>query len=129
MKRNDVSGIVLVALGVFLAVGVERLFPACAAMDGMEKSCGRAMHAVCVVGVVLAVTAAVSLKKARAELSFAVAALAVFAACIPGGVVRLCAMPGMRCRTVMRPAVILICVLIAAVAVARGAWSLGRKQS
>lgn len=114
--------ILLVVLGLVLALGVKFVFHACTGtdMEGMEKSCQSAENAVFAVGLVIVVLAVILLfvksRPGRAVLSVLIAVLAVFAAVIPNHVIRLCQMPGMRCLTVMRPAVILCGIVIAVVA-------------
>lgn len=122
-KAGKILNIFLIVFGAVLSLGVKFVFHACAGegMDGMEKSCQTAESAVFAVGLIILILAIVMLfvkgKHGRAVISVLITALAVFAAVIPNHVIRLCQMPGMRCLTVMQPAVILLGILTAIVAV------------
>ena len=75
----------------------------------------------------LIVLACAAAKKSavRQVLSALMILLSAAAALIPGRVISLCMMPGMRCRSIFRPSVTVLAVLIALLSTANAA----RKES
>lgn len=117
----------------FLAIGVMALFPACGPKsDGTWMSCHNAQMAVfgisCAMSI-LALVALLSHGRWVLWLHVVVAVLAVVAAVVPGNLVPICMMEGMQCRSVMRPSVILLCIVIVASAVASTVLDRGRGRS
>lgn len=116
-----IGGIVMTVLSIVLTVGVETVFPACGPKDdGSWMTCHHAGQAVFGMGIALTVISIISLVagsgKVGAGASLAAVPLAVVTALMPGVFIGLCMMTSMHCHTVMRPAVIVICVLIACAA-------------
>lgn len=132
-RRSTAMAAVTLVASAFLAVGVMTLFHACAPKDdGTWMSCHYAQLVVCGLACAMAALSLVALvvrHRAAAWLHAAVAALAVVAAFVPGGVIHLCMMAGMRCRAVMRPSVVLTCVVIAACALASALFERGRRRA
>ncbi|MBR1724055.1 MAG: DUF4418 family protein [Ruminococcus sp.] len=117
-KLSLISGIVLVLLSAALCVGVKLLFHACGPMeDGRWMACHWAEQAVAAFGGSMTVTAVMLLivKKSAAKRGLALAMIpqAIAAALIPNTLISLCMMTDMRCHAVMKPAVIVISILIA----------------
>lgn len=122
MKRKiDIFGIILLVLSLILTVGVKFIFHACEVHEN-PMVCHWAERSVLGVGIVLSVISILHLIvkdiKAKLAISLAIAPTAVYAALIPGVLIKLCTMATMRCRIVFRPAVFVISILIFIVAVA-----------
>ena len=122
MKKITISVIdaALLALSLALCFGTKFAFHACAPKpDGSWMHCHQAELAVVAIGAALSLAAAARLFLRRgavkAALSFVSFALAVVAALVPQVIIKLCMMQDMRCHAVMRPAVFVLGVLIAAV--------------
>lgn len=112
---------ILLVLSLILTFGVLFVFHACGAKeDGSWMACHWAQQAVAGCGVVLAVISVymfiVKDDSARHALARAIFPITVLAMSIPGGVIHMCMMESMRCRSVMRPAVLIMGVLIVAAA-------------
>lgn len=115
-KGITILSVIVLALCAFLTTGVMLLFHACGPKeDGTWMSCHYAQMTVFVLGIVmtiLSIFAFFTKKYVALALRILTIACAVAAAVIPGNEIRLCMMDEMRCRAVMRPCVILFCVLI-----------------
>ncbi len=121
-------------LSIFLAAGVKLLFHACGPKeDGTFMNCHTAENAVCTGGIVLAVFFFIILflrsRKAAGILSFLAAAGAVGTALLPNTLIHLCMMTDMRCHSIMKPTVVLICAAIAILAVIAGVLSLCKNDA
>ncbi|MBR1691740.1 MAG: DUF4418 family protein [Lachnospiraceae bacterium] len=119
-KKNKVTvmDIVLLVLSAVLCLGTKFLFHACEVMEGESiMACHWAEQAVTGVAAVLVIQAVLLAvtagKDTRKGLSLAMIPTAALTACIPGGLIRLCMMADMRCRSVMRPAVMILGIIIA----------------
>lgn len=136
MKKKGLCRIVdiaLLLLSAALCIGVKLVFHACGAMeDGSYMHCHTAENAVFAAAIVLTVLALIlcllRARKVRACIAFVAAVLALVTAFIPQTVVHLCMMPDMRCRSIMRPAVLVCSLLIAAVALLSALLSLRAKE-
>ena len=111
-------------LSCVIAVGSVSFLGPCVHEDGSFGSCHWAGQAMLGIGLLLAVLnlAALLVKdgRLRAGLLFAAAAAAVLGLFVPGTLIRLCGMATMRCRAVMRPAMMLLCALTAVSCLAGG---------
>lgn len=116
---KNLTAIVMLILSLVLAIGSVLWFHACGAMeDGSYMPCHWAQHAVTFCGTILSVLTLLRLVLPKSRnlsrgLSLAVIVLAVGTAILPNTVIPLCMMTDMRCHSIMRPAVIVLCVLIA----------------
>ena len=136
MKKKGLCRIVdiaLLLLSAALCIGVKLVFHACGAMeDGGYMHCHTAENAVFAAAIVLTVLALIlcllRARKVRACIAFVAAVLALVTAFIPQTVVHLCMMPDMRCRSIMRPAVLVCSLLIAAAALLSALLSLRAKE-
>lgn len=120
MKRKiDIFGITLFVLSLILTFGVKYVFFACEVHEN-PMVCHWAERAVFGVGILLLVITVFHLivndVKAKAAISLAIAPIAVYAALIPGFLVKICSMATMRCVSTFKPAVIVVSVLIFIVA-------------
>ena len=116
--KDRLTGIILTILSVLLTVGVKSFFSACAPKeDGSWMNCHWAEQAVFVMGCALTAMAVFVLISGKSEAgagaALSMTALSAAAALTPGLAINLCMMTTMHCHTVMRPAVIVICALIA----------------
>lgn len=116
-SRIQILPVITAAACAFLAIGVMLIFHACGPKDdGTWMNCHYAQLTVFAFALVMTVLSLAAVftrtQKLRTILYAAVMACAVISAVIPQNVIRLCMMPEMRCRAMMRPAVVLVDVLI-----------------
>lgn len=117
MKKINLQDIILLVLSLLLAFGTEFFFHACPAKDdGSWMRCHWAENAVFAIGIALSVLALarffISDQKIKAGISLSFLSFSLLAAFVPGIVIPLCMMKDMRCHTIMRPAVVVISILI-----------------
>ena len=120
MKKNNLmtaGGICLLVLSAAALLGTHFLFHACGPKeDGSYMTCHYAQSASEGTAAVLAVLALLLLiSKSRSAMKAYAAAMvpvSVLMILIPNTLIPLCMMPDMRCRSVMRPAVLVIGILI-----------------
>ena len=124
MKQFSPGAALALVLSCVIAVGSVSFLGPCVHEDGSFGSCHWAGQAMLGIGLLLAVLnlAALLVKdgRLRAGLLFAAAAAAVLGLFVPGTLIRLCGMATMRCRAVMRPAMMLLCALTAVSCLAGG---------
>ena len=117
MKKPTITDICLLLLSAALCLGSKLLFHACGPKeDGSWMSCHWAEQTVFLMSIGLTVVSAVRLclsRPAKAGAALAMSVMSVATALIPGIAIRLCMMDTMRCHAVMRPAVLILCGLIA----------------
>ena len=117
-KLMTVFGIILTALSLLLTVGVRTVFSACdhKSEAGMWMSCHWAEQALFAIGIALCcaslMTVIIRNVKTRAGLAMGIIPAAAAAMLIPNVLINLCIKTDMRCHSVMRPAVMLICAAI-----------------
>ena len=109
-------------LSVLFLMGILFVFHPCGPKeDGTWMSCHWAGVAETVCAALMTVLSLLRLAlpspKAKTALSVLTILIAAAAAVIPGNVIHLCMMADMRCRAIMRPAVIVFSVLIILTAV------------
>lgn len=122
-KRFSVTDWGLCALNLFFFAGQIFLFHACEPMeDGSWMTCHWADMALRGAACVLAVLAVARLLAPegglKTGLSVAMIPVSILAIAIPGGLISLCMMDGMRCRALMRPASLVLSILVIAAAAA-----------
>jgi len=125
-ERNPLAEYIALILSLLLVLGVKTFIRPCGLHDdgsyGMCRSAGQTVFYLGLVLCLLALSAALSNRRTgRIVSSAAGCILAVVTALIPGTIMSLCMMPGMRCRTIMKPGVLVISILTAA-AFAVSAW-------
>ena len=124
MKQFSPGAAAALVLSCVIAVGSVSFLGPCVHEDGSFGACHWAGQAMLGIGLLLAVLnlAALLVKdgRLRAGLLFAAAAAAVLGLFVPGTLIRLCGMATMRCRAVMRPAMMLLCALTAVSCLAGG---------
>ena len=121
MKQRTfrIMDIAQLALTIVFAVGAFTFLKPCAAHDdGSWMTCHWAGEAVKGLACLLALMGAMKLcvRKPGAKLGLSLAAVptAILTCLIPGGLIGLCMMNTMRCRSVMKPGALVFGVLIAA---------------
>jgi hypothetical protein len=122
MRKINITDILLLVMSAALCLGVKLVFHACGMKeDGSWMNCHWAEQAVFAVSIGLTVTGILRLfleRKAKAGAALTMSVISVMTALIPDIFVRLCMMDTMRCHAVMRPAVIILCVLITVTGIA-----------
>ena len=120
MKKMKVLDIVLLVLSVILVFGTKFVFHACEVGENI-MSCHWAEQTVFGVGLVLMVQALGLLLSNKSDvrrgIHFAMIPTAILAFFLPGGLIHLCMMKDMRCHTTMRPAIMILSILIAICAI------------
>lgn len=114
--KKSILEFVPAIIAVLLAAGVMTIFRACAKTEeGTWMNCHNAQLYVFVVSLVIAVIsiAAAFVKSSKLKMCLGIVAivLAIITALIPGVLLHLCMMTTMRCHSLMRPSVIILCVL------------------
>ncbi len=112
--KKTIFPILILILSLVIALGSQTFLSPCVHEDGSFGSCHWAGRAMLGVGILLAVLALLSW--ARKDVYLAVLLTALLGCFIPGTLISLCKMSAMRCRSVMQPAMILLCAVIALLA-------------
>lgn len=124
MKQFSPGAAAALLLSCVIAVGSVSFLGPCVHEDGSFGACHWAGQAMLGIGLLLAVLSLAALLvkdgRLRAGILFAATAAAVLGLFIPGTLIRLCGMATMRCRAVMRPAMMLLCALTAVSCLAGG---------
>lgn len=133
-KNFNITSIILLVLSAVLALGSVFVFHACPAKDdGTFMSCHWAERVVCALGCIMTIISSIHLfsrnSHTKLGLSLALLPVSIYTALVPGIVINLCIMADMRCRTTLRPAVVLLSVLIAAAAAADAVLQYKRSSS
>lgn len=121
-KLIGASDIVLLVLSVVFLIGSLTFFAPCGPKDdGSWMSCHWAGSAVAGVAGVLVVVSLIHLfvpdSGIKTGLSLTAIPTALLSLILPGNIIPLCMMDTMRCRSVTRPAVIVLSILVIAAAV------------
>ena len=122
-----------IVLSVILAAGVKLMFHACGPKDdGSWMHCHTAENTVCIcaVGMTLLLFGMLFLRNRKAAfvLGLLTAAAAIVTALVPNTIIHMCMMTDMRCHAVMKPAVIILCIVIALISVLTGILRLREKE-
>ena len=119
-KASFALCIAVIVLGLALAAGVKTFLAPCVHEDGSFGACHWAGQMLLGVGALLAALGLLALihrnQSVRAGLLLAAAAASILGLLTPGTLISLCKMSAMRCRSVMQPAMILLCAVIALLA-------------
>lgn len=117
MKKRNVFGIVIVALGIIEALLSLVILPFCQSAGKLVMQCNSSSHVDVLLGlVVVAVGAAFVLQpKARGILSYVTTLLGLAIALVPNLIVGVCTNGHMHCHEVSAPALALIGTIIALV--------------
>lgn len=113
MKKKLFSLLIFV-LALVVALGSQTFLSPCVHEDGSFGSCHWAGQALLGLGILLAALALLSW--VRPDVYLAILPTAILGCLTPGTLIALCKMRAMRCRAVMQPAMILLCGLMALLA-------------
>ncbi|MCR5254049.1 MAG: DUF4418 family protein [Treponema sp.] len=117
MKKINFFDVAILILSVFLCLGSVFLFHACPQKpDGSWMACHHVQNVITLLGACLSFLSVLCIGTPRLLkiiLSAVIAAASIFAILIPGTLMRMCMMHEMRCWTVMKPSVTVLCILIA----------------
>lgn len=116
MKQKSLFSALCLAVSLIIAVGSVSFLGPCVHEDGSFGVCHWAGRMMLGIGILLAVLSALSLavKKdaLRQGIFLAMLPTALLGFFTPGTLISLCSMASMRCRSVMQPAMRLLCVLV-----------------
>ena len=128
-KRLIIVPIVALELALVIAVGSQTFLGACVHDDGGFGPCHWASRAVLGLGAAQAVMAVMALlwPERRQGIFLAMLPVSVLGFFTPGGLIDICRMNTMRCRMVMRPAMLVLFALTLALALAGCLTSRRRK--
>ena len=126
MKKLSFPAIAILILGLVIAIGSQTFLGPCVHEDGSLGVCHWAGRMMMGVGALLAVLAALALlmPQLRSGLMLAMLPTALLGLLTPGTIISICRMDTMRCRMVMRPAMLILCAIVMALAL--GGWLVGR---
>ena len=114
-KKLSIPACVVLALALLIAIGSQTFLGPCVHDDGSFGACHWAGRMLMGVGALLAAQSLLALiardHGRRAGLFLAMAPTTLLGILTPGTIISLCGMATMRCRALMRPAMILLCVL------------------
>ena len=131
MKKLSIPACVVLALALLIAIGSQTFLGPCVHDDGSFGACHWAGRMLMGVGALLAAQSLLALiardHGRRAGLFLAMAPTALLGILTPGTIISLCGMATMRCRALMRPAMILLCVL--ALMAALTGWRIERRRA
>lgn len=116
-RRFSASACVRGVLGLLLTIGVFTFLKPCVHADGVYGTCHWAGQILASLGIVMTVQAVMGTfcgnAKMREGISLSMIPTALLAALVPGVLIPLCMMETMRCNAIMKPATLLIAILIA----------------
>jgi hypothetical protein len=130
MKKQTIPAVILLVISLAIAIGSQSFLSPCVHEDGSFGVCHWAGQALLGLGCVLGVLAVLSLlsRSARFGVYLSALPLCVLGILTPGTLIGLCAMDAMRCRMVMKPAMLVLCVLALAASAAGWLFSRGRSR-
>ena len=124
MKKISLAACITLLLGAVVAVGSVSFLGPCVHEDGSFGACHWAGQGMLGIGLLITAQGILALLMksggARAGVLFSMALTALLGTLIPGTLIGLCGMATMRCRALMKPAMILLCAAIALTALAGG---------
>ena len=126
MKK--LPAILVLLLSLVIAIGSQSFLGACVHEDGSFGPCHWAGRMLTALGALQAALAllALALRKERPGLLLASALTSVVGMLTPGTIISICAMDTMRCRMVMRPAMLVLYGLTFIAALA--GWLIERRK-
>ena len=127
MKKSVIPAIAIFVLALIAAIGSQSFLDACVHEDGGFGPCHWASRAMLGQGALLALLAALTMvmKRERAGLYLAMLPASLLGMLTPGTLIAICAMDTMRCRMLMRPAMLILFGL--ALVAALVGWLMARK--
>ncbi len=132
--RRSILSIIILILCAALAVGVMTVFSACGQKDdGTWMKCHTAQMYIFYTAMAMTVLSAITVflknKCAMIGLYLVNTAAAVIAMLIPGKLTSMCMTHTMRCYTVMKPFVMIICVCVIVLCIAGSISAIRRKEN
>ena len=120
MKKTQIPAFAVLLLSILIAIGSQSFLGACVHEDGSFGACHWAARAVLALGAVQAVMALMALvmPQQRQGLYMGLLPGSVAGLLTPGTLIDICKMNTMRCRMVMRPALLVLFALTLVVALA-----------
>lgn len=120
MKKNTIPACAALVLALVIAIGSQTFLGACVHEDGSFGACHWASRALMGEGLLLAVLAvlALALPNKRGGLYLSMLPAAALGMLTPGTLIDICKMDTMRCRMVMRPAMLILLALVLVAALA-----------
>ena len=120
MTKKSIPALIVLLFSILIAVGSQSFLGACVHEDGSFGACHWAARAVLALGAVQAVLAllALMLPGGRQGLYLAMLPVSVAGLLTPGTLIDICKMNTMRCRMLMRPAMLVLFALTLVVALA-----------
>lgn len=119
--KKPVTEILALLVSILFLIGMMSFLSPCGPMDdGTFMSCHRAGTALRLLsGAAVIVSAAGLFRHAFARIAdILLVILGIASIVIPGNIIRLCMMPEMKCRAVMKPGAMVFAILLIALAVA-----------
>ena len=110
MKKSSIPACILLLLALIAAIGSQSFLGACVHEDGSFGACHWASRALMGEGALMAALSllALILERERPGLYLASALTAILGLLTPGTLIDLCKMDAMRCRMLMKPAMLLL---------------------
>ena len=129
MKKTPIPALIILVLALIAAIGSQSFLGPCVHEDGSFGACHWAGRMLLGVGGQLAVLAllALVLPRERRGLYLAMVPASLLSLMTPGTLIALCGMATMRCRMVMRPAMMILSGLALVLALAGWLIERGRK--
>ena len=120
MKKTSIPALIVLVLSMLIAIGSQSFLGACVHEDGSFGACHWAARAVLALGAVQAVMALMALvmPQQRQGLYMGLLPVSVAGLLTPGTLIDICKMNTMRCRMLMRPAMLVLFALTLVVALA-----------
>ncbi len=120
MKKTQIPAFAVLLLSILIAIGSQSFLGACVHEDGSFGACHWAARAVLALGAVQAVMALMALvmPQQRQGLYMGLLPVSVAGLLTPGTLIDICKMNTMRCRMLMRPAMLVLFALTLVVALA-----------
>ena len=128
MKKTSIPALIVLVLSLVIAIGSQTFLGTCVHEDGGFGACHWASRAVLALGAVQAVIAllALAFPTQKQGLYLAMLPVSVAGLLTPGTLIDICKMNTMRCRMVMRPAMLVLFALTLVVALVGCLMARGR---
>jgi len=128
MNKRSIPALIVLILSLVIAIGSQTFLGACVHEDGGFGACHWASRGVMALGAVQAVIALLALAFPVQKQSLYLAMLPVSVAGLltPGTLIDICKMNTMRCRMLMRPAMLVLFALTLVIALAGYLMARGR---
>lgn len=128
MTKKSIPALIVLILSLVIAIGSQTFLGACVHEDGGFGACHWASRGVMALGAVQAVIAllALAFPVQKQGLYLAMLPVSVAGLLTPGTLIDICKMNTMRCRMLMRPAMLVLFALTLVIALAGYLMARGR---